>query len=131
VSVEAVPDLPVVHGQADQLQQVILNLVTNAVHAMEPMKKRRIDISVRSDWLEERRAVLITLTDYGPGIPEESRSQVFEPFFTTKEEGKGTGLGLSVCYRIIRQHEGLIEVTNSDHAGAEFTIRLPAQGNTP
>jgi len=130
VSLTMDPDLPVVFGYSDQLQQVILNLVTNAVHAMESVKKRRIDISVVSSSLEERKAVMIKLLDSGGGIPSDVISQVFEPFFTTKEEAKGTGLGLSVCYRIIRQHEGVIEVVNSEHAGAEFTILLPAQGDT-
>ncbi len=106
-----------------QLNQVFLNLLVNASHAMEG--KRGI-ITVRS-W-NEGESVFVSVTDSGCGIPEEIRQRIFEPFFTTKEVGKGTGLGLSISYEIIRKHGGEITVESEVGKGTTFVVRLPVSG---
>ena len=125
-------DVPAVTGDARQLQQVVLNLVTNAIQAMAPMGGGMLAVSTRADAGE----VVLEIADTGPGVLPEARARVFEPFFTTKQEGEGTGLGLSVSYGIIASHGGTITVTdgpkspmhngNSHGPGATFVVRLPA-----
>jgi len=109
--------LPEVSLDANQIQQVILNILINAADAMPDGG----DIFVRS-----RAAppfIVCTFEDTGKGIPEQDIPRLFDPFFTTKE--KGTGLGLSICYSIIQRHGGKIEVASKEHKGTMFTIRLP------
>jgi C4-dicarboxylate-specific signal transduction histidine kinase len=110
-----------------QLEQVFINLLTNARDALEASKVREIRIAsrVRDD------AVLITFSDTGPGIPSELEPRVFDPFFTTKEVGSGTGLGLSITYSIVKEHGGEISVESSPGHGATFRIELPRGGETP
>ena len=105
------------YGDKNALQQVFINLIINAVEAMN--SKGRIDIRLTKN---ENYAV-ISIKDYGPGIPEDVIGDIFDPFFTTKE--KGTGLGLSVVSRIIKDHQGKIEVRSQEGEGAEFIIKLP------
>ena len=102
-----------------QLNQVFLNLLTNALDAIEPEGK--INISTRS----EDGQVIISIKDNGKGIPEELINKVFDPFFTTKKIGKGTGLGLSISHGIIENHGGTISVKSSFEKGTVFEIRLP------
>jgi len=73
----------------------------------------------------ERDGVVLTLTDSGPGIPQEIQDKIFEPFFTTKPPGKGTGLGLSIVYGVMQRHGGSIEVDSASGGGATFTVKLP------
>ena len=113
--------LPAVIGDPRQLQQVCLNLVTNAVQAMAPQGGGMLTLSTR---LEADR-VTIDVTDTGPGIPERARAHIFEPFFTTKREGEGTGLGLSISYGIIAAHRGTIEVVTTSPAGTTVRVTLP------
>jgi PAS domain S-box-containing protein len=117
------PDLPAVVGAEDQLQQVIMNLVSNAVQAMEPREGGRLTIETRR--VRRRRAVEIAVRDTGVGIPAENLPRLFEPFFTTKKKGKGVGLGLAVVYGIIQEHGGSIDVASTPGAGSVFRIELP------
>ena len=115
-------ELPAVKCLPQQLNQVFLNILVNAAHAIE--KQGEVTIATR----REGEEVVITIHDNGSGIPEEIRSRIFEPFFTTKEVGKGTGLGLSISYDIIKKHNGSIEVESSPQTGTTFTIKLPIEG---
>lgn len=112
---------PMVIGNAIQLEQVFINLLTNARDALAaaPRKLVIIRCSVRG------RIVSATVTDTGSGIPEGLEQRIFDPFFTTKEVGQGTGLGLSITYGIIKDHQGSITVKNIPGAGASFEIQLP------
>ena len=123
------PDLPMVSCFPDQLNQVILNLIINAVHAIEacttPLSAGQlgaITVATRTDgdWVE------IQVSDSGCGIPEAIQPHIFEPFFTTKEVGKGTGQGLALAHDIIvNKHGGRIDFTSTPGQGTTFTIRLP------
>ncbi len=103
-----------------QIQQVILNLLDNAIDAVGKGGK----VIVSTDSCEDGRAC-ISLHDNGPGIPEDRMEKIFDPFFTTKSVGEGTGLGLSICYSIMESLGGSISVRNHPEGGAEFTIALP------
>src|SRR5688572_2505895 len=122
VQQELAPELPAVLGDARQLQQVCLNLVTNAVHAMTSRGGGML--TMRTAHAEGE--VVLEVVDTGPGISPGARAHVFEPFFTTKGEGEGTGLGLSVSYGIVKAHGGTIEVADSGPHGTTFRVRLPA-----
>ncbi|MFT5698502.1 MAG: two-component system NtrC family sensor kinase [Desulforhopalus sp.] len=108
-----------------RMQEVFLNLIINAVQAMEA--KGTITITAETD--ETTETVVITVHDSGPGIPKEIQGQLFDPFFTTKEEGKGTGLGLSVVYGIIQKHQGEITVSSEPGDGTSFYLKLPLEQN--
>ncbi|MBJ6727152.1 PAS domain S-box protein [Geomonas sp. Red875] len=112
-------EIPQIKGLPQQLNQVFLNLLVNAAHAIE--EKGEITVATR----QEGDQVLITVRDSGCGIPEEIRHRIFEPFFTTKKVGQGTGLGLSISYDIIKKHQGRIEVESNPGVGTTFTVRLP------
>ena len=119
---------PVILGNAIQLEQVFINLLTNARDAManSPRKAIRISASVDCDKVE------LAFSDTGHGIPAGLERRIFDPFFTTKEVGKGTGLGLSITYGIIKDHGGMISVVSPPGAGATFVIELPlASVDTP
>lgn len=115
--------LPEICVDPNQIQQVFLNLMINAVDAME----ERGEITIVSREVEgaEGRMAELEFSDSGPGIPEDTLGRIFEPFFTTKPPGKGTGLGLSVSYGIIKKHGGEITVRSQKDKGASFFIRLP------
>lgn len=126
VKVEEILDqglLPVV-GSEDRLQQVFMNLVSNAVEAMETSGGERI-LNITTKPLPEKEFVSVTFTDTGVGIPQENLSKLFEPFFSTKKKGKGVGLGLSVVYGIVQEHGGSIQVQSKEGRGTSFTIELP------
>ncbi|MBV9546449.1 MAG: GHKL domain-containing protein, partial [Chloroflexi bacterium] len=112
---------PVVMGNAIQLEQVFLNLLTNARDALRESERKLIRISNRVEDAKLR----IVFEDTGPGIPPELEHRIFDPFFTTKEVGEGTGLGLSITYGIIRDHLGSIDVHNRPGEGVAFSIELP------
>lgn len=107
-----------------QLNQVFLNIITNAVQAIEDFGK----ITIKT-W-SENGAAKISIADTGVGIPEANLKKIFEPFFTTKPFGQGTGLGLSIVYKIIERHEGKIEVKSKEKQGTEFIITLPLRQET-
>ncbi|HET7564969.1 MAG TPA: ATP-binding protein, partial [Gemmatimonadaceae bacterium] len=117
---ELASDLPSVTGDARQLQQVLLNLMTNAIQAMAPQGSGALTIVTRADG----DRVVLEVSDTGPGIPPEARAHVFEPFFTTKRDG--TGLGLSVSYGIVATHGGSITIARTSSEGTLFRISLPA-----
>jgi len=115
--------LPVVDGDASQIEQVFLNLFINAADAMNDKGKITIRTSVTE--VDGKQYAQVEISDTGPGIPEAHLSRLFEPFFTTKPVGKGTGLGLAVSHGIIRKHGGHIVVKSSPGEGATFYVRLP------
>ena len=125
--IEVVLDLPqedvIVTANAIQLEQVFLNLLTNARDAMANASRKIITI----ECTQEADVVEIRFSDTGPGIPTGFEKRVFDPFFTTKEVGAGTGLGLSITYGIIKEHQGTITVENRPGAGATFFIQLPRE----
>jgi two-component system, NtrC family, sensor kinase len=120
LGVEVDPGLPVIQAVAGQLEQVLINLITNAVHAVENGGK--VVVRARTDG---DAAVEIEVGDSGPGVPEADREKIFEPFYTTKLDGKGTGLGLPIVRNIVEQHRGQISVGRSDLGGAAFRVTLP------
>ncbi|WP_372681961.1 ATP-binding protein [Desulfosarcina sp.] len=117
------PDVPPILSDLSQLQQVFLNLITNAIDAHD--SKQYGSVAVSSAFLESEGIVEIVVSDTGCGISEENLAKVFDPFFTTKPVGKGTGLGLSICYSIIRRLGGQINIKSVLGQGTDFTIRLP------
>jgi two-component system, NtrC family, sensor kinase len=116
-------ELPPVVGDARQLQQVVLNLITNAIQAMAAEHSGG---SLRISTRAEGKSVVLEVADSGPGVPADARAHIFEPFFTTKREGEGTGLGLSVSYGIVTALGGRIELVRNDSSGACFRVTLPA-----
>ncbi len=123
ISTRLEPDLPFIRFSPSELQQVILNLINNAIDAMEK-EGGTVDISTALS-TRDQGMLLITVDDNGPGIPAHDLDRIFDPFFTTKAVGKGTGLGLSICYGIIRKMGGSIEVESRVGQGTSFFIRLP------
>ncbi|MHB1311427.1 MAG: PAS domain S-box protein [Gemmatimonadaceae bacterium] len=124
LSVSLAPDLPMVEADPFQLQQVFINLLSNAEQAVGDMPgERRISVTtgVRGDHL------VATISDNGPGIAPETLPHIFNPFFTTKPRGSGTGLGLSISDGIIHEHHGTLRVRSEPGAGATFEIELPLQ----
>ncbi|MDH5327923.1 MAG: ATP-binding protein [Gammaproteobacteria bacterium] len=113
--------LPQILGDTNQLEQVVMNLLINAQHAMEGAAGT-VTISSR---MTEQNTVEILVTDNGPGMSAEVQAKIFEPFFTTKKSGEGTGLGLSVSYGIIQDHSGKIRVQSVLNQGTVFVITLP------
>jgi signal transduction histidine kinase len=120
--VDLASDLPVIRGNRQALQQVFINLLTNAVHAMPSGGELLVSAARGSD-----QKIIIRVRDTGSGISEEHLPYIFDPFFTTKKVGTGTGLGLSVSYGIIKKHGGVITVDSSPGKGSTFTIVLPAK----
>ncbi|MBI5633914.1 MAG: HAMP domain-containing protein [Nitrospirae bacterium] len=115
---EEYSSIPTTTGDIDQLKQVFLNIITNAIHAMPDGG----GLAIRTFTMGEY--ILISFSDTGQGISREVRHRIFEPFFSTKKE-KGTGLGLSISYRIIQDHLGRIDVESESGKGTTFTVRLP------
>lgn len=113
-------ELPLVRCNASQINQVFMNLIVNAAHAIEKQGRITIHTEKRdADW------VCVEISDTGCGVPEAIKRRIFEPFFTTKEVGKGTGLGLAISYRIIESHGGRIEVDSVEGQGSTFRVWLP------
>jgi len=127
-------DLPPIVGNSHRLEQVFIDIVMNASHAMEERKKQfpcgHIDniLTVRS--FQENGCVVVTIADTGIGIPVQIREKIFEPFFTTKKVGEGTGLGLSISYGIVKDYNGTIGVESAVGEGTTFKMTFPAcEGN--
>jgi two-component system, NtrC family, sensor kinase len=116
-------DLPPVKVVSNQLEMALINLVVNAVQAMEGSPGGRLQVTSA---LRDGR-VEITVADTGPGIPESVQPTIFEPFFTTKPEGQGTGLGLSTVLMVVERHQGTIDYTTQSGVGTTFRISLPAE----
>ncbi len=107
-----------------QINQVFLNLLVNAIHAVSDEEKGGIIKIITS---QQEKRVKITIEDNGNGIPTENLTRIFEPFFTTKRSGKGTGLGLAISYKIIKEHRGELKVASKIGQGTTFTIYLPVK----
>jgi two-component system NtrC family sensor kinase len=122
------PDLPEIIGSEDCLQQVFMNIVSNAAENIEGDKGGTL--SVKTRFLKKSGKVSISFEDTGIAIPKTDVSKIFEPFFTTKKKGKGVGLGLSVAYGLIRDHSGTIFVKPGEERGNIFTITLPLKQPT-
>jgi two-component system NtrC family sensor kinase len=114
-------DLSLVYCYPQQINQVFMNILINATHALEGHGT----ITIRTS--QEGEFVNIAITDTGKGIAEEHLNKIFDPFFTTKEVGKGTGLGLSICYDIVKKHGGEINVQSTVGEGTTFTVHLPVK----
>ncbi len=115
-------NLPLINGSEDQVKQVIMNLISNAVESMNGVPRKCLTIKTFTK--EKGKTVGIEVIDTGTGIPQEMMSKIFEPFYTTKRKGKGVGLGLSVVYGIIREHGGQIYVDSAQGKGTSFSITL-------
>jgi signal transduction histidine kinase len=113
--------VPVITCSPSQLNQVFLNLITNAAQATEG-RAGEISLTTRAP---DPQHVEIEVADNGNGIPPEVLPRIFDPFFTTKDVGKGTGLGLSIAYQIVEAHGGNISVDSTPGAGTRFIVRLP------
>jgi PAS domain S-box-containing protein len=130
--------VPPVMADANQVEQILVNLLLNARDAMPG--GGRIDLATAAveaagafregrPWAKDAAYVLLAVTDSGPGIPLDVVDRIFEPFFTTKEVGRGTGLGLATVYGIVNQHDGMIEVETSPGRGTTFKVYLPSAGD--
>src|SRR5581483_66433 len=125
IEIEAVDDLPPVLGDVGQLQQAVVALATNAIDAMPDGGT----LTLRAT--QSGMRVLVQVKDTGIGIPLENLNKIFDPFFTTKDVGQGTGLGLAVCYGILSDHGGRLDVRSTLGAGTTFTITLPVATDWP
>jgi len=123
VEIDLAPGLPFVQGDSGHLQQVLMNLVSNARQALEQQEGGTIRL--RTKKIGERR-VLLEVADDGPGIPPAILARIFDPFFTTKPAGVGTGLGLAIVLTVVREHGGQVHVLSPPQGGAVFQIELPA-----
>jgi signal transduction histidine kinase len=119
---ELAPGLPQIMGNANQIQQVLINLMINSQQAMDGNPGF---VRLSSQFLDPGH-IELRVSDNGPGMNEEVKAKLFEPFFTTKSGGKGTGLGLSVSFGIIKEHKGEIQIESEPGSGAAFIITLPA-----
>jgi signal transduction histidine kinase len=117
------PNLPDLKGSEDQLQQVIMNLVSNAAEAMEGKKGGQL--TIKTGYSLHTNKIEVSIKDTGAGIPQEDITKLFEPFFTTKKKGKGVGLGLSVVYGIVNEHGGSIHVQSQPGQGTQFVLEFP------
>ena len=128
VVTDLAPDLPLVTCHGGQINQVVLNLVVNAAHAIGDVvkgtpNKGKITVKTRV----EGGYVVISVSDTGGGIPESIRQRIFDPFFTTKEVGRGTGQGLSIAHNAIKAHGGTFEFDTEVGKGTTFRVRLPVE----
>ncbi len=120
IKINMAEDLPEIMASASEMQQVLLNLINNALDAMD---KKGGEIMITAQQKDD--VLQISLADDGPGIPKANLARIFDPFFTTKMVGKGTGLGLSICYGIINKMGGRIDVQSVLDMGTTFTISIP------
>ena len=117
--------IPNVVCSPSQINQVFLNLITNAAQAQEGMSAAKIILNTRAAQFNGKGGVTVEVIDNGKGIPADVLPKIFDPFFSTKEIGKGTGLGLSISYKIIEEHGGKIEVESAAGKGTRFAVHLP------
>ena len=127
VDLELCPEELTVQGNPIQLEQIFINLLTNARDALDEVPEARRKIRIVSSL--ERDRIRVVFEDTGPGIPAETATRVFDPFFTTKEVGTGTGLGLSITYSIVKEHGGEIALSKTPGGGATFTVEMPVLGD--
>lgn len=120
VEIDEAPDIRVL-ADSLRLEQVLGNILGNALDALAPLEDRRILVEIRA----EKRMVTVNIRDSGPGIPAEHINEIFDPFFTTKDVGQGLGLGLSITYGIVKDFGGTLRASNHAEGGAVFTLSLP------
>jgi C4-dicarboxylate-specific signal transduction histidine kinase len=121
VSTRLAQDLPAVRGDRVQLQQLLLNLIVNATDAMAEVPDGDRVVTIVTT--REESAVLLSVSDTGPGVPRDAVGKLFEPFWSTRPDGRG--MGLAVCRSIAEAHSGSLELENPGSAGACFSLRLP------
>ena len=121
---EYFPEPLIIQGDAAELKQVILNMVINAFDALQGQG----DVTIKTYVCTESSSAVVHIEDAGLGIPPANMDKLFVPFFTTKTAGRGIGIGLSICYSIIKNHGGEIDVSSQEGCGSIFTIRLPLSG---
>jgi signal transduction histidine kinase len=126
VSIDLRDRLPPLLANRAQLEEVLLNLITNAIEAMDALTDRARLLQIRSDIIQERSAVVVTIEDSGTGIDDKNKDRIFEPFFTTKS--KGMGIGLGICREIIELHNGNLHASANDPYGTIFYVVLPTGG---
>jgi len=140
LSIELDNQLPMIHADINQMEQVIMNLIVNARDAMPKGGRITIKTSARTvvrgmpdipPYIPPGEYVQFSIADTGTGIPEELVNKIFEPFFTTKERGKGTGLGLSMVYGAVKEHQGYLSVQSTLGSGSMFSVFLPVSFITP
>ena len=115
--------LPRLRGDPYRIEEVIVNLLSNAVSALKEASKRVI--TIRTRYLRDKAAVLLEISDTGRGVPEEIADKIFNAFFTTKEKGEGTGMGLPISRRIVEEHGGRIYFENNPEGGTTFYVEIP------
>ena len=125
IIIDFTEDLPEAYADDQQLNHVFMNIILNAADAMEGNGK----LTLKTSYNKKGSAILIEISDTGPGFKKGVLKNIFDPFFTTKEEGKGTGLGLSMAYGIIENHNGKLSARNNKKGGATFFIELPTTPN--
>ena len=126
VELDLAPVIPDIMADADQLHQLLTNLIVNASQALAQSAYRRV-IRIVSRIDRQHNRLQLEVCDNGPGVPLDVRKRIFDPFFTTKPAGVGTGIGLSLCLSIVRSHGGVIRVTDTPGGGATFVVELPLQ----
>ena len=114
-------DVPKIEAYGGQLNQVFMNILDNAAFAVEGKENAEVDITIRKD----AKYAYVEIQDNGKGMSEETKNKIFNPFFTTKPVGQGTGLGLSISYKVIKNHQGTIDVQSEVGKGTKFTIKIP------
>jgi signal transduction histidine kinase len=134
LTVQLHPDLPSIEAAPREIEQVLVNLMLNALDAMPTGGELTVETKLSGPDAVTSHAgerpegfIAISVADNGVGIPESLQPKLFEPFFTTKPPDKGVGLGLATAYGIVRQHQGTIEVQSEPGAGTRFTIYLPVR----
>jgi len=123
-------ELPIVECLAGKINQVFMNIINNAVHALADHIDTIVDPNIKIRTRSLGEFITIEIIDNGPGMPEHVKQRIFEPFYTTKAVGKGTGLGLSIVYSIIENHKGTLEVITEESQGTTFKITLPIYQST-
>lgn len=119
--------LPRIDCYPAQLNQAFINIISNAIDALEEVQGKAIPtIVIRSETIDNRW-IRVSIWNNGAAIPDDVQERIFDPFFTTKSVGKGSGMGLAICYQIVKKHQGKIEVTSEAEKGTEFAITLPIQ----
>ncbi|GAH81555.1 unnamed protein product, partial [marine sediment metagenome] len=123
-SLELSPDISQIQADEDQVKQILMNVIINAIQAIP--KKGEIKIKTEKALLKGESAVKLIIKDSGVGITEKDFNQIFDPFFSTKDQG--SGLGLSIVYKLIEAHQGEIKVESKEGKGTKFIIFLPQKG---
>jgi signal transduction histidine kinase len=127
VTKEYDPELPMIECYPGKLNQVFLNIITNAIHAINKRWAENEGGNILIQTRLKGEEAIIILGDNGTGMDQETVNHIFEPFFTTKDVGEGTGLGLSIVYNIIRKHNGTITVNSEIGEGTQFVITVPVR----